>query len=364
MHPAFRSNKSALAFCALLIVLLALPVILSWIGPPSRKEAFSSISNQAGPVGYETKTIYDDPRDADVLLVGSSMIRTDLQPERIESALSAHLGRPAHVALLAMSWPGVDSQYYMLRDYLEHHHATLIVWNQPQANAFNNEPHVQSYHWVRYGQYNDAWKGLPPLFRVYLYAEMVLGAPRELLSMIRPNLIGPDEQTQEANAVFVHADPERKVGYNGAPFVPDTAPVGSAHEKLLLPLSSPEVAVTGPYPGKYQIHYMREFAKLAQQHHSEIVFLHLPQAFEYGDTTIPELASWPKILGRDYQLIGAPAGELFPGVSRERYLHFYLDDNHLNNNGEAWITDKITPSILEAYDEAAKGVSVESAKSR
>jgi hypothetical protein len=354
MRPAFRSDRSALAFSVLLALLLSLPVLLYWIGPPSREQAFGSMSSRAGPVGYQTATIYEDMRNADVVFVGSSMVRAGIVPGRIEKALSAHLGRPAHVAMLAMLWPGVDYQYFMLRDYLKLHRATMIVWNLPQVNGFNNEPHPQAYRWIRYGEYSDVLSGLPLVFRIYLYGEMVLGAPRELLSDLRPNLLSRDEKSEKLNRRFPPNESGRKVGFGGAAFVPDVLPNGSPADRYLMPVTSPTLQLTGPSPGRYQLYFLHKFVDLAHLHGCKVTFLHMPQAHEFGDKTIHALASWSKVFGPNYRLIGAPSAVLFGDINRSRFLHFYIDDNHLNENGQTWFTDEITSSVLEAYDESRK----------
>lgn len=310
------------------------------------------MSERVGPVGEETDTIYNDPHDADVLFVGSSQIRVDIKTDLVEKSLSAHLGRPAHVRMLAMYWPGMDYQYFMLRDYFKRHKATLIVFNLPQQNGFTNEPHVQAYRWVRFGEYTDALRGLPLRYRIFLYGEMVLGAPRELLARIRPNLIGSDEMTYEEHARWSKFDPLQRLGFMGSPFVPDSLPGAAPGETFLQPANSPIFTVVGPKPGVYQEHFLRLIVNLAQQHGSKIVFIHMPQSFDYGETKLEELASWSKMFGPNAEIIAAPETVFFPEMDRQRYLHFFKDENHLNYNGEAWFTEKITPTIVKAYDEA------------
>ena len=354
MHPAFRSKRSAVAFCVLLAFLLSLPVLLSRIGPPSREQNFISMSNNAGPVGFEAAEIYDSPGDTDVVIVGSSRVLHGIRPEIIQKGLSAHLGRPASVAVLAINWPGEDMHSYVLRDYLEHHHTRLILWNMPQAKAFNNQPHVQADHWMIYGKHEGDLSRLPVLYRPVLYGEMVFGAPRELLSKLRPNLVADDEKKVAAYNRQAHDDPEHKAGLMGAPFVADSLPGPSPDERYLVPVTSPTLKVTGPAPGPYQIRFIQGFAGLAKQYGTTLVLLHLPEVDEFGEGDLPEIASWSRLLGPNYELIGAPGKVLFAGIDRERELHFYSDDLHFNDNGATWFSEKIVPSIIEAYDRASQ----------
>jgi len=80
----------------------------------------------------------------------------------------------------------------------------------------------------------------------------------------------------------------------------------------------------------------------------------MPEVKEFADSTIPQLAPWSKVIGPDYEMIGAPSAVLFAGLSRERFLHFYADDFHFNYNGATWFTATITPSILKAYDSLSR----------
>jgi hypothetical protein len=349
MYPAFRSNRSALAFCLLLIFLLALPVILSWMPPLSDEQEFISMSNQVGPIGWDAQQIYEDPKDADVVFLGSSRIMEGIRADLVEKSFSAHLGRPAHIAMLALNWPGEDLHYYMLRDYLQHHHAALIVWNLPQPGSFTNEPHVQSSHWVRFDRNDNTLSSLPLRDRLSLYCEMVFGAPRALLAKIRPNLIGDDEKTFAAYGRYKNEDPERRLGYYGTPFVQDSMPVPSIGDGAMISVNSPLLDNTGPYPEPYQLHYIQAIVDLAKQHGSKLVFLHLPTVEEFGDTTLPEIASWSQVIGPDYSMIGVPGDVLFAGVTRERLPNLFANHNHFNRNGSTWFTETITPALLKAY---------------
>jgi len=97
MLPAFRSTSSVTSFCALLIAALSLPLVTYWVGHPPREQAYAGISDAAGPIGIHVHEIFRDPQDADILFLGSSLVRAGIDPQIVEDALSEHLGRPAHV---------------------------------------------------------------------------------------------------------------------------------------------------------------------------------------------------------------------------------------------------------------------------
>src|SRR6516162_3063356 len=130
MRPAFKSTASAAIFCAMLLLLLALPFVTLWIGHPSREQAYADMLGEtSGQLGMAIRTTFSDPGDADILLLGSSLLEAGVDIPTLETALSAHLGRPARIKILALNWQGLDEQYFLLRDYLSDHKAKLILWN-------------------------------------------------------------------------------------------------------------------------------------------------------------------------------------------------------------------------------------------
>jgi len=344
MLPAFRSKSSALSFSILLIVLLGLPVINFWIGHPLREQAYDAVSSEAaGPVGMNMREIFRDSSDADVLFLGSSLVRAGIDPGTVEQALSAHLGRPAKVQVLALNWQGLDLQYFLLRDYLAHHHAGLIVWNMPVPGSRNLEPHVEAFRWIRFGEYSDALAGLSWRYRMAIYADMVLGAPRETLSHLRPNLLG----SKEVGARIV---PE-PLGYYGAKFVPepvDTVPMPTV-EQTYEDAPYRRVTAAGKPLDAYEQHFARLILELAKQAHTEVVLIHIPIDTERGMDTMPERGKWDEFLHTSAPMIGTTSADLFRGVSADEVPNYYRDQ-HLNANGMTLFTRGVTPAILKAYD--------------
>jgi hypothetical protein len=352
MHPPFQSNKSAMVFCALLVLLFLLPILLSWTGPDSTEQAFAGMPDGMGPIGQDAKVMYEDTRDADIVFVGDSRVMWGIREDLVEHALSEHLGRSARVVKLVTNLAGADLQSYILREYLKQHHPALIVWMLPQPVAYANHPHRALYHVARFSQ-KGAFNGLRLGDRISTYGMMVLGAPQDLLSKFRTNLLGADEKSFAAYAHYVHVDPVHKVGYRGSSFIPDKLPESRPGQSFIQPLTSPVLTVEGPFPQEYQLKYIRTFLAIAQQHGCSVVFLHMPDENEYGDSTIPQLADWGKVIGPNYQMIGVPSAELFSGLTRDQMLHFFSDDVHFNYNGSRDFTDKILAGLIQAYDQAA-----------
>jgi len=347
MLPAFRSISSVASYCGLLTGLLCLPLVTLWVGHPSREQAYAAMSTEGGPIGAHVREVFRDPSDADVLFVGSSLVRAGVDEPTVERALSAHLGRPAHVAMLALNWQGLDLQYFLLRDYLNTHHAGLIVWNLPVPGSRNVEPHVEAFRWVRFGEYSDALSGLPLRYRLALYGDMVLGAPRELLSHVRPNLLGREETEYEIRS--------EKTGYYGGKFVEEPADLAAAPtvEQSYEDPPYDLVHAEGKPLNTYEDHFARKILELAAERHTKIVLLHIPIDSEQGLDYMPERSRWVDSLHTDAPMIGATSAVLFKNVDKARFHDFYRDQ-HFNINGSLLFTRAMLPAILKAYDEREK----------
>jgi hypothetical protein len=290
------------------------------------------------------REIFRDPSDADVLFVGSSLVRAGIDQPMVERALSEHLGRPAHVTMLSLNWQGLDLQYFLLRDYLNTHHAGLIVWNLPVPSSRHVEPHVEAFRWIRLGEYSDALSGLPLRYRLALYGDMVLGAPRELLSHLRPNLLSGKEAAAQIGA--------EKMGYYGGSFVPEPASLATVPRLRQSYQAPPYILVraVGPPLNPYEEHFAREILELAKENHTAIVLLHIPIDSEEGLDYLPERSRWSDELHTNAPMIGVSSAALFENVDKAIF-HGYYRDQHFNINGSMLFTRSIMPAILKAYDE-------------
>lgn len=342
MQTALRTRTSAIGLLALLGTLLVLPIIVSWLGPPPRQEAYKSIPTRGGNVEDVVRAIYQSAPGTDVVFLGSSLVEAGVSRKDVAAALSDRLHRPSNVQILALNWPGLDLQYYMLRDFLASHQTRLIVWNPPEPHVRAYDyPHIQSYRWLRYGEYADARQGLSLQSRAALYGEMVIGAPRVLLSMLRPNLLGDRLSAAEQDL--------NQTGYYGATFQPE--PLTNPNASLTLANEQASMFSVSHQPlGPYQQHFARLIVELARSHGATLVLLHIPTDREFGNPTIPELTDWKQQLGADLPILGAPAAELFAGMGRERYQH-YFRDAHLNANGRAYFTRALISALPRAYEQ-------------
>jgi hypothetical protein len=343
MLPVFRSKLSVSSFCILLLALLTLPLVTEWVGHPSREQAYASMSDEVGPIGAHMRELFHDPSDADILFVGSSLVRAGIDGPTVEHELSAHVGRPVHVEFLSFNWQGLDLQYFLLRDYLKTHHAKLIVWNLPVPGSRNLVPHVEAFRWMRYGEYSDVLAGLPLYYRLAIYSDMVLGAPRELFSHLRPNRL----REKEMNAQIT----SENTGYYGSAFVPESINVTSMPpiDESYEPAPYASVKATGMPLNVYENHFAKNILELARQNNVKVALLHIPIDTEHGLDYMPERSNWSTALATSAPMIGLPSAVLFRNVNKDHFYNFYRDQ-HFNTNGSLLFTKSIMPALLKAYD--------------
>jgi hypothetical protein len=256
----------------------------------------------------------------------------------VRNALAVR-GHDPQVERLALNWQGLDLQYVLLRDFLEHRGARLVIWNMPMADATSDRPHVQAFRWFRYGEFRDALQGLPFRSRAALYGAFVLGAPRQFWTLLRPNRVFPEEIELAERSKAVDE------GYYGAPFVEESA-APPAHP-------AGAIRITGPPLGSYNLHFARLTIGLLKERQIPVAFLHIPSDGEQADPTMPERMDWPRVLGIDAPVVGAASAALFAEVPTERFLRFYYDQ-HVNRNGQRLYTEAMLPEILRLYDNATR----------
>jgi hypothetical protein len=344
VHPAFSSNRSAAAMAGGIVLLLVLPVVIKALGLPPREDVWKSVPAGYGPIGRMIWTIYDDRTNPDVLFVGTSRTLEAVDEPKLESLLSNRLDRPVQVRTLALFHDGLDMNYVMLRDYLELHHPKIVMLEVPALNS-SGAPHLFLSRWLRFGEDADAFEGLPIKNRVQIYGEMVLGSPRHLVDLVRPNEISKDEETTAAEDAEIDRIGRR--GYAGRKFVPDQLPINDSACSIRT-LTPSELDSTKEVPGKYAVHFLREIRDLVKSKDAQLILYRSPGEEEYGHTGVSLIAPWAKCLGDGTEVLWAPSKNLFGDISRDRMDDFYADTIHFNMNGRALFTQAIVPSLGSA----------------
>ncbi len=343
MSPAFPSTVRAAAFGGVLAFFLTLPVTLHLLGGVDREEAYRGISERAGAFDFIRRQIYEEDSDLDIMFCGNSLLGSAIKTATVQRELSRALGRPANVVLLPQSWQGPDMNYFVSRDLMERRNVKMLVIAAPAWVHHSNQPHVQLFRVIRYGDHPGALDGLDFRHRAAIYADYVLGAPRHALSLLRPNLVDPD-----AGAPVNY---ELAAGYMGRPFVRHvpSSPALPPASMIYSAATRDSFRFTGPPLNTYQLHFLRKTAELARRHGALLVILHMPSPSERGSAAVLDRQLMTEVLGDGVALAGIPSAQLFENVPEPQFFDYYHDE-HLNANGMELYTRTITPALIELYE--------------
>ena len=348
MAPAFLTTGRAAALGGVLLFFLTLPVTLSRIGGVSREEMYRGISERAGAFDFIRRQIYEEHAELDMAFCGSSLLGGAVDPRVVERDLSQALGRQAHVLLLPQSWQGPDMNYFVSRDLMEARKVKMLVMSSPAWVQRSNQPHVQLFRVTRYGDHPGALDGLDWRHQLAIYADFVLGAPRQALDLLRPNEVDP---RAGRTISFGTAG-----GYMGGPFIPHEVkrPPIAAESMIYSTRTSGYFRFEGPGLNEYQLHFLRKSVELARAHGAVLVILHLPSPSERGETVVKERQLVPEVFGDSVAMVGVSAADLFMDVPPAEFLDYYHDE-HLNTNGMQLYTKTVTPALIELYERYCKG---------
>jgi hypothetical protein len=348
MAPPFSSTGRGAAFGGVLLFFLTLPLILAPVAGWSREEMYRGISERAGAFDFIRRQIYEEHDDLDIAFCGSSLIGAAVDPRYVEQELSKALGRQAHVILLPQSWQGPDMNYFVSRDLMEARKVKMLVLATPAWIHRSDQPHVQLFRVIRYGDHPGALDGFDLRHRLSIYADFVLGAPRLALNLLRTNEIDP-----RAGLTTHYGTSE---GYRGAPFVPHqvaAAPVPAG--SMIYSSETRELfRFSGPPLNSYQLHFLRKSAELARAHGALLVALHIPSPSEREQEAVMERQLLPEVFGDSVAMVGVPSARLFQNVPVAQFFDYYHDE-HVNSNGMDLYTKTITPALIELYERHQHG---------
>jgi hypothetical protein len=365
MRPAFSSTRSAAAFALLLLVLLALPVLVGKNLLPPREQAYAVQAWGNGPFPWIRNQIFEETNAVDIAFLGSSHIFNAINTPHVQADLSAKLGRPAVVRTIAWGGAGYDGLYFIAQDLLAHRRVRMIVfYDENPAGANRNNVAVS---WFRWADNSAALAGLPLPDQSLFYFASIVGMPRNLLSLVRPNLPAPlvTDQPNYWTIIANAPNPATQLGClsvrkgfaptlmsDAAPFLefrpataaaPTDAVVFSTQVKTNFEFSSAPLL-------EWQVHFAKKLAELFRQNRVQPVMLHLPVLAEVRGPVMSERADWPEIFGGDCKLLGIPPAKLFGGLSDRAVLKLYGDPVHFNRNGQEYFTSLITPALINLYE--------------
>lgn len=365
MRPAFASTKQAAAFAVLLLLVLLSPVLVGKNLLPPREQAYATRSWGSAPFPWIQNQIFEETNAIDIAFVGSSHILQAVDTPYVQAQLSKKLNRPAVVRTLAWGGSGYDALYFITQDLLAHRKVRMLVFydENPQGSRNNQIPTL-----FRFGENAAALNGLPWRDRSLYYSAAIIGLPRNLLALVRPNLPAPlvttppnywERHYGSASTVKLLGATCSELGFNYdtlsdyfTAFVPYTPHTGAtpADAEIYSPDRQGSFEITQEALPAWQAHFARLLGELARTNGCRLVMLNLPVIADAQVKTIRERAVWSEVFQTDVAMVGIPPAKLFAGLTDEQLHWLFTNAAHFNKNGMTYFTPLITPALLQLYE--------------
>lgn len=367
MRPAFSSTKQAAAFALLLLVLLAFPVLMGKNLLPPREQAYSIQGWDSGPYPWIRNQIFEETNAIDIAFVGSSHILCGIDTTYVQQKLSEKLGRQAVVRTIGWGGSGYDGLYLVTQDLLQHRKVKVLVFYDEK---------VEMGETIRFGALASLFSlacqasvlsGLPFRDQSAYYIVALMGMPRTLFSLARPNIpaelfshhsgyIQPDNKGFLAapNCLGAVNGP---TGFSSNSFNTDHAPFVPYHPNAsalscLYPSSAGAKSFKFSHTPllAWHLQFAKAFAALANRRGCQLVMLDIPVYGDRRNAVILERAFWPGLLATNLLMLGLPPVKMFGGMTDEEVQYLFGDPVHLNQNGQEYFTRLVTPQLIKIYE--------------
>jgi hypothetical protein len=305
--------------------------------------------------------IFVEKGDIDIAFMGPSTMFWGIDTPRVEAELSKQLGRPAVVRSLCWNAPGFDPFYFIMEDLLRRRKVRVIVLCDCATGA-RSTAHSGAPSWFRWADNAGEIDDLGLRAKISFYSSAILGIPRNLLGMLRPNLpVIPGDEISWPG--FSHLkSPALRLGSlavnlsRGGTFS-HYAPRTDARPSDVCVYSDAtrqNFKFSGTPMTRMQAQFLGKIGALAHNRQVKLVYLHMPLSTEKKSPVIEEDFFWPDFLGGEVTMMGIPSAKLFAGLGEEEIGRFFWNYQHLNQNGQEYFTSVIAPSIAGIYEAETK----------
>lgn len=367
MRPAFSSTKAAAVFALLLLLLLALPAVMGKNLLPPREQAYAIQGWGLGPYPWIQNQIFEETNAIDIVFLGSSHIICGIDTPYVQQQLGEKIRSQAVVRTLGWGGSGYDGLYLVTQDLLQHRKVKLLVFYDEKVEGGELGRNCALTSLFRFGEQASVISGLPLKDQAFYYFAALIGMPKTLLSLIRPNLpaelfsdrpgfIKPEKWESALAPANLGANPIRR-GFKlfSEPEYPPFAPyqptlTDDSSSSLYSPSSRQLFDFSSTPLPAWHVGFARRFAALAKAHGCQLVLLNIPVYDERRSAVIQQRAFWPDLLSANVWMLGIPPAKMFGGLTDEEVRKLYYDPLHLNQNGQEYFTRLIMPALFKIYE--------------
>ena len=340
-------NKRVLSFCVVIILFLLLPVILDFLGLHNSTENFQSIPSQ--DLGHPSPYIFiademsrtEEP--VDILILGSSFGWTGLDASIIASGLSKEMGRKTTVLNFCSNWRGEDQYFIILRDLLLKRKVKMVLISQPVWEFQKQYSwHYRASYFMRFSD-RYLLSGLSLNDKISWYSHLVLGAPRQLLSAIRPNIpLNPIPHSSTFGSML------KKRGFQGENFVyfKQSPIINKINRTYNYSITNSHFKIIDSKFPKFQTFWINHLSSLLTKNNISKALISIPTWSTRNDNYVKIYRELIDIYDSTY--IGIPPYELFGKMGPDKQKLFFYNE-HMNYNGAELFTESIVKTIVETY---------------
>jgi hypothetical protein len=342
VSPVFDRRYQVVAFVTFILLSLIAPLVIPLVIPIERR--YEAIQWNLGNYPFIREQIFATKGPIDILFVGPSAVWTGVDPVLVQEAVKARLQREAAVLNFGTDFYGHEAAYFLVRDTLATRQVRVVVLGVPSPPT--RAPHVVTPHLV--DVYRDAalLRSLPLEDRLIFYTSGILGAPRDLLSAVRPNsglgAFASGKHQFSRSGQGQNYDTRALADADAAQIV-TSEPAGPRGESLLS-RGDPRIRETPAV--LHQEKLLRAIEALCRRHGTRLVLIKVP--LQDDDAAHIELPSSDLLDGQLKVIAPTPHFMTLPPAARASY---YRNAGHLNYRGAVLFSNAAVPALLRMLDE-------------
>jgi hypothetical protein len=347
MDASFSSDRTALAFVGAMAGLMALPWVVSQVRGDRRDGLYQQTLSQGGPYEFIENEVLRATGPIDIVAIGPSYLWSGFDAPLVKRALGQVITQREPVVLnLSSNWRGEELYYLLARDLLARRKVSLVVLTMNLPVPSLDEPHPMARYWMTVRDAPLLDEQLTPGYRAKLSAQMLTGAPRQLLSLVRDNWVGVNRYAATLGSGLF------PIGYRGAPFIQFHPPPPVLTAADLID-GQGAYRFTGNRMLPHEELYVARLARLLEDKQVAVAILHVPgytgQETPMRSPVLEERRDWRQTFGSRSALVGIPPAVLFRGLSDEQIRRLYYN-YHLNSNGAEFFTRAIAPALVDLHE--------------